>query len=299
MTVVIVGAGGWLSRAAEFVLTRKLEIPSSQIRYYGSYSRNVSINGNHYSVAKWTINVENEKANLFLPFAFQTVDKYAALGKSKYVKINRDLTAMSVDYIRKNKPSQCLLISSGIVSQDSEILDRDEGYHTYANLKLEEELALKQACLKSGSKLLICRLFSCSGRHMTEPLKYAFGNFISQAIEQKEIRVSSEFPVYRKYVDAAQLLEICLKSSPDYDSMMFESSGELIELHDLASKVGAIFRVPVSNKISISHKSDYYYSGSNIMNELASKYGIRLLDIGEQINETILGIKENYWNGLD
>jgi len=289
---LIVGASSWVTRSMESVLLEKLNIQKDNIHLFGSkYRKKFFCNGREYEVSEWS---ESNwfHAELFLPFAFATVDKYEELGKRKYLELNQQLIQRSMKYIEIYRPTNCLLISSGITSQNSNIVARSEAYMAYAKMKSIEEESLQNISRKVGTQLLICRLYSASGRHITEPAKYAFGDLIIQALSNGRIALRDNFEVYRRYVDMAQMLTICAKALIYRQETFLESGGELIELHDLARHIARLLDVEYVENKALSNKKDFYFGNSNRFEELASLNDVSLMSIESQIKETIVGVKE-------
>lgn len=116
-------------------------------------------------------------------------------------------------FILQNSPRRCLLFSSGIVNKSLETTERSKAYKVYAQLKSEEENVIEDVCQSTGTSLTICRLFSASGRFMSEPKKYALGNLIWQAINLKRVKVTSPNLTFRKYVDMEEILNFVFRSA--------------------------------------------------------------------------------------
>lgn len=290
MKTVIVGSSGWVSRAAESLLVSSPNVPASDVLFYGSHDRVVSFGLRNYNVQRWSVTTLEEPVATFLPFAFHTVDRYQIMGPDRYKSENEELIRKSVAFIQHNQPQKCVVISSGIVYSDLRLSPRNDAYSAYAALKKREEEAIALACEEVGTSLVICRLFSASGRHMPEPQKYAIGNMIIQAIHQGRISVDSSFAVFRRYVDMAQVLEICFKWEHCTQPLIFDSAGHLVELHDLAIRISEIFGIKRGVYEVDVNNEDNYYSRSNRMESLASSLGIELFDLDEQIRNTALSI---------
>lgn len=285
------GGSGWATKTAEWFLTEKSIFRAEDLTFYGSFNRKEKINSTNYMVQEWLPKKLKAEVSLFMPFGFLTVDKYKNLGKFEYLKKNRELIKKSIEFIGLNKPDRCVVFSSGIANSGLQISPRSEAYTQYAQLKIEEEIAIREACMKTKTNLVICRLYSASGRHMTDPNRYALGNFIVQALNHSRIKVSSNFPTYRRYVDMAQLIEICFKLTTDHKFIEFESGGKLVEIRELAKMVGQELKCEVESSGEPDEtKVDKYYSDSQIMEKFAEQYSIDMYELQTQINETRLGV---------
>jgi hypothetical protein len=293
MKDVVVGASGWISRVAVDLLTEKFGTGEDSISVYASYARTeTQDNGQVLNVKLWDQIRENDKVRYFLPFAFLTVDKFDIYGEKKYRDLNYELIEKADEFIGLNKPEYCILMSSGIIHSNLSILNRPAQYQAYRELKLLEENILKERCFSTGTRLVICRLFSASGGRIRDFRKYAIANFAYQGMKFGRIQVSSPFPTYRKYVDMGQLLEICLHTVREVDLLEFDSSGSLIELHELASRIAHELNLNQGEFRVLEGETDRYYSASIDMENLAEKYEIPLFPIDKQIRETIVGVKK-------
>lgn len=299
MRDVIVGGGGWASRAAQAVLLTKFNQDVQRISVYGSTSRREQLeDGNIIEIKEWIGTKEESNTRYFLPFAFLTVDKFDLYGEEKYKNTNRVLIKNALDFISRNKPKYCVLFSSGITHSRFSISDRPRAYMVYRELKLEEEKALKMQCNVTGTKLVICRLFNASGRFIPSLHRYALSNLIYQGIVHGRIQVKSSFPVVRKYIDMEQLLEICLLAVEGEQELEFDSTGSLVELHDLAAMCAKELSVEYSRQLMQTAQSDNYFSSSTDTETLAKRYNIPLYPIERQIQETINGVKKLIDRGL-
>lgn len=291
-SVVIVGASGWATRAAEFVLTEKLSLESDLLKFYGSHPRAEEINCKKYNVKEWVPQKLKAPTSLFLPLGFLTVDKYLKWGRQEFEDRNRQLIQKSVEFIKLNEPERCILISSGIVDKTLDLSPRKPSYLSYAKLKSEEEDQISRICQETKTKIVICRLFSASGRHIVDPNRYALGNFVVQGILTGKIEVKSNGFVLRRYFDMGQLIEICIKASEKEGLTRFDSGGELIEVTELAEKVAHHLGSKVSARMEEpKYLMDSYFSKSSMMEDFAEELQIRPFSISKQIEETIIGVK--------
>ena len=89
-----------------------------------------------------------------------------------------------------------------------------------------------------------------------------------------------------------QLLEICLLAvQEDAELLEFDSTGELVELHDLATLVAQELNLPKTEFFALESDTDKYFSESRDSETLGLKFGISLFPIEKQVKETILGVK--------
>lgn len=227
----------------------------------------------------------------FVPTAFLTVEKFDLYGEQEYRKLNEQLIQKAAEFVAKNSPKFCVLISSGVTNSNLNLINRSLGYSVYRELKLQEEYVLKEQCKVVGTNLLVCRLFSASGNKINDYQKYAISNFAFQGLRNRRIIVERPFPIFRKYVDMSQLLEICLYAVRDNSLLEFDSTGCLVELHDLASIIARKLSITQVNYQVINSNIDNYFSDTNDMDNLAIKYGVSLLSLERQVEETIDAVR--------
>lgn len=294
---VLVGASGWVSRAATDTLQDKFGVNNGELLIYGSRPRR-EVLGNRQTiqVKVWHDKVQVNNVRFFLPFGFLAVNKFSIHGEQKFRALNQHLIHNSTEFIRRNKPQYCVLFSSGITHSSLEIVERDVAYDVYRELKIVEENSIREQCEKSGTQLLICRLFSASGRLMRDHYHYALGNLIFQGLTAKKIEVKTPFQVLRKFVDMEQLVELSLKAVTNQDFLAIDSSGPLIELHSLASIIAHELNLPETEFQYSEGPIDAYFSDSNAMEELAKFYGVQLLSIQDQVKSTIEGLQQYVQN---
>lgn len=223
--LLLLGAGGWFGTTLRSVLegTRR---PTSLC--IASKARiNVST-GSTWQLEAW----DTEKVRKFSPtivvnFAFLTKERVAIEGEAHYREVNERLMAQFAEAIALPEVRGILTTSSGAAVTEPE--------HPYGEMKLEEErLAIDAASAVCGS--VVARTYSVSGPYVRRPLDYAFSSFVYQALRGR-ITITASGPVYRRYVDAAEYLSVCLTQALEGRSGVVESGGELVELGDLAGRV--------------------------------------------------------------
>lgn len=298
MRDIIVGGGGWVSKAGLSILLNKFDADLQSTKVYGSSPRIENLhNGEVIKVEQWGLNIKEYDVRFFLPFAFLTADKFQEYGEEKYRELNRELIQRAAKFIASNGPKYCVLFSSGIVHSNLSISYRPKSYKVYRELKLEEEETLRLQCQKNGTNLVICRLFSASGRYIPDYVRYAISNFVYQGIFHKKIEISSAFPVFRKYIDMEQLLEICLTAVQNERVLEFDSTGSLIELQDLATLCAEKLGIKYEKNSLLNGEADNYFSQSQDSELLAELYEIPLFSMERQIKETIAGVYKIIRNG--
>jgi nucleoside-diphosphate-sugar epimerase len=239
-----------------------------------------------------------EKTDVFVQLAFKTRDYVSKLGPEEYEHANTEIIYNSLKAIRQSNPSHVVMVSSGVVSQwlsDPSSFEKDP----YVRMKLIEEQEISKLCAELDANLINLRLWGASGFHMTEPLKYAIGDLIYQDAHSDFLELKSAHQVFRRYADASQQMEICIRAAIAGQNNIIESGGTVLEIEQLANEItklsgsGKSIRRP---KMS-NNAADSYFSESNHMEQLASLYGINLYGIETQISLTSQAVSR-YLNQL-
>lgn len=293
--IVITGASGWLgtSMIASLVEIYGKDIIES-LELYGSKAGSLLLdNQNPLEIMNLKDFKPGTDIDLFIPMAFLTQEKYNSLGPQNYNSINDNIISKHIEILNTSQVKTCVSFSSGIVTREKETLVRPPSFWAYKDAKLKEERKTQATCMNSGTILIACRLFSISGRHMKDPLKYALGNFISQAKTQSKIDVTANHPVFRKYVADEDLCHLILHLVKMEESVNFESSGHLTELVDLAYRVANHF-ILSKNDVRIAEREsdvpDTYASGSNKMETLFADARLPIRGLDKQIADTVAGL---------
>ena len=272
MTIIVSGASGWLGRASISVLL-KSGIDKAKIRCFGTSASIFKVDGVTFENEPFQSALSIRSAECFIHLAFKTRDKANSLPLENYLTENRDLTSLAVSVIERARPRSVITISSGAVFEGPtfETFTSDVESNPYGFLKLEEEERLSQVCQADGITLVINRLWGVSGRDIQNVTPYALAEFITRASKNESIEIRSPYEVWRRYVDARELMQLCLKIAQTEESILFDSGGPLTEIEDLAHKVvdilGSSSQV-IREPIKSNYAPDLYYSKSSTYEEL-------------------------------
>ncbi len=285
--LLITGATGWVGTAFIDSFISKLEsnesysvVPYSNSGSEINLSNEKSIQSLRYESSK----LINSDADIFVPAAFLTRDYANDLNDSDYKSINMKLISESIQSIETSNFETIINFSSGVVSRISEKQTRSRSYNTYRDLKKYQEDALADAASRLGANFINCRIFSISGKFNRNPNKYAFYNLISQAKSGK-INIDSNNHVYRKFMDVSDLCNLLIEAIQDGQEESFESTGELIELGDLAKAINLSFgnNVDIVRSVDFDGAIDEYYSIDGKLDSFAKKKNYRMMSLQEQI----------------
>jgi nucleoside-diphosphate-sugar epimerase len=284
--ILVTGAGGWLGRE---LLSRLLpSIRPDNLLTVASRDRVLLLDGRRVEIARWT----DKDAAAFEPtrvvhLAYLTRDRMASLGRDRYIAENVELTARVMEMLAWPSVRALVHTSSGAaVTAVSE---------PYGLLKRAEELLFRDECSRRGVTCVTCRVWSVTGPHVQEPEKYAFSDLIEQAQRGADLVVRSSHRVYRRYVDAGELMDVALRLGLAGRSTVFDSGGAYVEVGDLAAQIldeiGVAGQRVQREAGSGAEADDVYAADDATFNELAAEVGVEVSDLSTQIRRTAHGLR--------
>lgn len=290
--VLITGASGWLGRS---LLSKLLPcVRADNLMAVGSRDRPLYVDGRRIEISAWNV----EDVALFGPthvvhLAYLTRDRLAALGWERYVAQNMALTARAVDLLAIPTVRALVHASSGAVAGFSGPRAEPTSAEPYGFLKRIDELLFADECARRGLTCVTCRVWSVSGPHVVEPGKYAFSDLILQAKSGSDLVVRSPHRVYRRYVDAAELMDVAMRLGLAGRSAAFDSGGTYVEIGELASLILAEVGEPgmrVRREAPVAEPDDDYTADASLFLELAADMEVSITDLRGQILRTAHGM---------
>jgi nucleoside-diphosphate-sugar epimerase len=281
-TVCITGATGWLGQS----LLHANRDPLKQY-HFDAFGRSrfeiVTDSGTSIQNRLFDLKeITSKEYDIFAPLAFATRDRFLQMNDEEYIDVNKAIIMQAASVIRAGKVGSVLNISSGVVIKKSDSQLNDSSYSIYADLKRFQEDVFANACNSVGIPLINCRVFSLSGRDMKEPLKYAIGNLLHQAISTGSIELRSKGLVVRRYMDSRDLMTLLLEYVMRGDSVTIESGGEKIDLIQLAKQILNLHgHSPDSITFADTSEtlSNEYFSSENHFEKIADETNFALADI--------------------
>lgn len=262
--VLVLGAGGWFGR--NLVASFHRNIPILKI---GSWARD--------DIQVWDFKVVKDFApTLVWNFAFLTHDRIAEFGELEYEQRNLELIRQASEAVSLDSVRAVVSVSSGAVytSGEKETL--------YSQLKKIEELEIRKSA-GDFKTVVIPRVFSVSGPFVKEPSGYAFSSIIRGALEG-QISVEARGRVFRRYCSVIDVLKLCLALTRSRSSRVFDSGGELVEIHDLAEVVRKLLN-PQAQLISrvTEDTVSAYHSDNDDWSKLCVAHNLRPATLQSQI----------------
>lgn len=300
-TIVVNGATGWLGSATLRAVTRIEAHQDPWLKtFLGSFSRTHSFHdlGNHEILNSDVNQLGLSHPDIFVNLAFKTRDYILKLGKAEYTKINIGIIENSTELARRLKPKSIILVSSGVVTKYQESAGQVHN-DAYTKLKIHEEEEFKKVSKEINANLVILRMWAASGADMTEPEKYGIGNLLIQSRLSPSVVIESPTKVFRRYADASQQLEICLRLAMSGDSLTLNSGGVLLEIRDLAKLIISEYspRKKLIQRIDDKEKSDDYFWSGHMFEEYANKVNVELYSIAKQLELTKFSV-DRYLNEI-
>jgi dTDP-glucose 4,6-dehydratase len=185
------------------------------------------------------------------------------------------------------KTKSILHLSSGAVYGD--ISDYQDGVEevSHANFdinnigsmygisKILVESVLDEFGKTNNIKIINARCFAFSGPYLPIDKHFAFGNFIKNALENKDIIISGDGSPVRSYLYPIDLVNFLFKllRTKDDNIAVNVGSSEALTIKDLAYKVHDVLNVSkdvIIEKNNVNHpeKSNYYIPNINKANKL-------------------------------
>ena len=286
--VVIYGAKGWIGRSAISILSnQRIDWNEKLILLIGSKSESFISSSQVLQIySSREAQKYLSKNCIFLNAAYLRSEKLNRYSQKEFIKKNREIIQFGEKILKQNRIRTFINLSSGIVNQSLD-LNKNDNLSIYAKCKINDEITIKNVCDSVSSLLINCRIFSLSGRFINEFDNLALSLFIKQALTKPKIISVQSQNTYRTYLDSIDLVKVLFELSLTNSSYTIDSGGSLIKLGQLADKIATIIPDVSVNKLDIFNKSNDYYGDFENFNKLAAKLGTKLLNIEDQINETL------------
>lgn len=301
--IAVTGATGWVGKTAlhELQLILEPDVFRQQVRAYASksgllsttaYGHNQQFDYPVYPLAELPEHAKIEPYGYLFHAAFFPRSGLEAVGVNSYISINREITSFVCEAIVHSPGVRAVNISSGaaavfdhtIPASDDKIAD-----NPYGALKYEEE-----ARIRDLTDSLILRIYTLSGRFMSNPEIYALGDFLLKARDSSQIILKSKNRVVRGFGHAGNIAASAwawLASNHPPLSTPLATVSEETDLTSLAQSVSRLFRLPEPvSSIDVALTPNIYSSDSALFLEFLRSYGLSPLTLDEQIIDTATGL---------
>ena len=294
--VVVTGASGWVGRNAVDLLIGELGAAfADRVVLSASRARQLPTVAGAIAMLPTPdlVGLAPGPRTLIIHCGFPTQDQVDVMGESAYTDSITRLRVTMQHVIERLGAFDMVYISSGAatsVQRGEPVAHRTQ---VYGQAKLDDEAAYAEAMARTGGRLCIVRAFALSGPYMTKPEAYALGSMIMQAEATECIEVRATRPVRRSYMAIDDMLRIAMHVVGELDSgdsASFETSGEIVEMGELATRVlgvlGADASAVVRPPMDPAAPADDYLGDPAAVRVLAARAGITPAPLDEQIAVT-------------
>ncbi|HEY2706889.1 MAG TPA: NAD(P)-dependent oxidoreductase [Caulobacteraceae bacterium] len=277
--VAITGATGWIGAAlADFALRA---LPAKMpVRLYGSSARTLQLGGRRVAIeALADAPPLGDGEWLLLHLAVLGVEP-AALGEANDVILAQALRLAESGAVRR-----LVFASSGAVHEVGGAPDKA----AYAEMKRRQEAAVRGWGARTGTPLLIPRIFNVGGPWITQPDRYALGSFVRQALAGGAIEIEARRRVVRSYVHVSELAHVILELAlGGADGLAFDTAGtETVEIAELAAAVGRALGLEIEVlRGPLSPGEDRYVGDGAIYRETLARSGLAPIGLDRIVGDT-------------
>ena len=291
---VVTGASGWMGISTLLYLRDELGADlESEVLCFSSVDKTIVL-PDGAKVESIALESAPKYAGVYegiFHYAFLTRDYVKKYGQAAYINANQAILSKMDDFLGQSSYKWTASVSSGAVfDSPNGNLASDVEINPYGYLKLEEEKLLLLLAQECGAASVVGRLWGCTGSTMPVDSKYAISDFILQGLRSREIKVTSDHEVWRRYIDAQDFIRILHSAATEGTSITMDSAGTLIELGELAHKIAEQLGVGVLRpNFDANKKGDFYYPDGLVMQGISERLNVSIQSIEEQIGATIKG----------
>ena len=295
--IIITGVTGWLGKTAINHLIEKYKTIDFENNVMVFASKNGILNIKNRKIKVYDFNFLNEikykiKITHIFHTAFLTKEKIEEIGLHNYKKINMGIINTIEGLLDLNPKARIVLSSSGAALPFFEDKSNSED-DLYGYLKYIEELKLSKK-----NDALTLRIFALTGYFIRSPRVFALSEFIFSALNTKIIKIKAEGLVFRSYASAEEIVELSWKwLLSDNKGYAINAASDNLDLLKIANIIKAILGdIYISHQIKENKIESCYIDRTNQFNERLANAGIIRKSIEENINISIMGAKEHFFN---
>lgn len=299
---IITGSTGWFGKTAIFEYWKLFGLDSliNNVCAFSSSSRDLRFDEFNYTIKTKPLeeleNVKNPAG--IIHTAFLTKDKIPQLGIHEYINTNKRIINLVSAYLKKNKTCPVIYLSSGAASKVKNLKNFNLENDPYAYLKKTEEQTLRE--LVFNRMTFVFRVYAATGKFITIPSKFAFADFLLQAISKNKINIESEQKVIRSYVNIGCLFELAWKillDPLDNGFHKIDACHDKTDLLSLSFLISKILGIDEPNyKINNELEPNIYSGETDEFEKLLKKYNVNHPSMHDQIIEASAAIKNNIKN---
>lgn len=293
-SLVVTGASGWMGKSAIAAWLREGHSAGS-VRVISRKPGPLKVMGHEIMNFSSVEPCHLPGAVTLVHTAFVTREFYAQLGPEEFAKANRTIIQNAQNLIYSLKPKTLIFVNSGATQRIPIQSEVDPSYSAYVLLKKEEREVLSRTAEDIGAGVVEGVLFSATGQFMKDPLKFAFGSLLNQALLGQSVEIKSQGNVWRRYCDAEEFFDVLFHLADKGGSARVESGGELVELGDLVREIGIYLgkTILVGREVNPKIPDDFYFSTSNDYEIFLLEMGRTKISIQHQISNVLTALDLN------
>jgi nucleoside-diphosphate-sugar epimerase len=196
----------------------------------------------------YKLNPKEEKRNIEIGCT-----NYIELAKKLHK--NAKIVYCSSGAVYGKQPIKVKKMSEDFPFQDINELTLEKRDYAFGKRNAEEQI---KKLGKLGIQVAIARCFAFYGKYLPKDGHYAYGNFLNQAIQGKDIEIKAKHQVFRSYMHSDDLVESLIKiasqASPECP-IYNVGSDEEISIFDLADQIALNYNVRVTKPKNIDSKN--------------------------------------------
>lgn len=290
--LVITGAGGWLGREMmDLLLQAWGDSAVERILPLAQTPRTIQLASGHEIELQ---SHEDSDVAAFMPthvvhLAFLTRDRIGQGPIEEYIATNARLSCEATELLCIPSVKGIMFTSSGAALAAPTGTDFDR----YGQLKRDDEERIPRFATERGKGCVTARVWSVSGANIQKVDTFAFSSLVAQALRGGPLYVQASHPVFRRYVDAGEFLGLGLLELLDDERIVIDSAGERVEVGELALRVAAKLSpgAGVVRGSATNDRVDDYTADPRSMDTCATRHGVALRNLDEQIASTANGIR--------
>jgi nucleoside-diphosphate-sugar epimerase len=227
--------------------------------------------------------VEDWKPTHLLHAAYLTREISREISAERYIAAVNSIDDQALAIGKISSVGAMLFVSSGAATEADDSID------LYGRMKQMSEARFLALSVERSMPLITARIWSVSGTLCTKPTLFAFTDILTQCIERKSVDITTPGLVYRRYVDASQYMEICLRMMLSNRSACIESGGEFLEIGEIVLAAQEHLGRTIDLRRPEQTDKPQIYASKNCDTEvLAGELGIELLTTREQVAQFLL-----------
>lgn len=277
--IAIIGAGGWLGST---VLELLDDIGPRRVVAVAARPRPHQVGHHTWQLGGWA-DLDTLDPTVVVGLAGVTPSAARTGGVDALTHVNRALADRMIDIARRPSVRAVMMLSSGAAKTDPG--------GPYGREKAQLELMTAELVTPTRAAA-VARAWSLTGPHVRDRSAYAFSDFIDQAL-RGSIRVTATQPVFRRYIDAAEYMAVCLGHALDGWSGTIDSGGDLLEIGDVARLIADSVEPPaVVHRSLVSTVPETYASDGASWDQACSRVGLTPMTIGDQVSYCLANARE-------